>query len=331
MGIRYPIVHWLGASFIFATLTGVAEIARLLVSYTDQSVAQGVFLSGLVLTILAVLLSHHLAIRCHEVFSSKVTRPWRVVQISDVHIGSRKRGFMQRIIRQINRLKPNYVVITGDLIDSSVVDIDALQSIDQLTAPVLYTIGNHERYADLEKILDIASRLGMKTLRQESVTDAEISFIGIDDSDHYNQVQKHLPTILRDNKKFNILLYHRPNGWESAIRHDIDLMLCGHTHNGQVFPFNLIVKQQFEYISGMYCDRQYHLYVSPGTGTWGPSMRLGSFNEISVFDIKPDGNKIGSTHSNRGRAENLTVERQLEVNERLTLLTDNELSDRYLR
>ena len=95
-----------------------------------------------------------------------------------------------------------------------------------------------------------------------------------------------------------MLLYHRPLGWEAAVEHGVDLMLSGHTHNGQIFPFNLLVKRQFRRISGLYSSKDSgkdgaagrpnaHLYVSPGTGTWGPLMRLGSLNEITCIDVKP--------------------------------------------
>jgi hypothetical protein len=240
-----------------------------------------------VLIIVAVLFSHHLTVKRHDVFSHKVTRHWRVAQISDVHIGSRQGGYMRRVVNRINQLSPDYVVITGDLVDSSTVGIEELESIAEIQAPTYFIIGNHERYADVDKIIGIAGQLGVTTLRQESDVAGELNFIGIDDADRPDQVDLHLPDIARHSDKFNVLLYHRPVGWECAIKHDIDLMLSGHTHNGQIFPFNLVVKQQFNRISGMYRDRHHHLYVSSGTGTWGPLMRLGSLNEISVLDIRP--------------------------------------------
>ena len=162
-----------------------------------------------------------------------------------------------------------------------------LQSLGDLKARTLFCIGNHERYADLDKITDIVQRLGIVTLRQDYHTEDELHFIGIDDADDPDQVARHLPEIYRDQSRFNVLLYHRPQGWEAAISHGIDLKLSGHTHNGQIFPFNWIVKQQFPRIRGLYREGGSHLYVSSGTGTWGPLMRLGSMNEISLFSIVP--------------------------------------------
>ena len=287
MKIRYLAVHWMGISFVFAVLTLFAEGLRLALPIQDVLIVQGVLVAGVLGVLFSILLSHHLSVKRLEIFSRKISRSYRIAQISDVHIGSRQAGFMRRIVGRLNALDADYVVVTGDLIDSSTVDYQALESIKQVNAPIFFVIGNHERYADLPKIIDLAGRLGMKTLRQESVVSEQLVFSGIDDADHKDQVAKHLPSINKDPDKFNILLYHRPVGWESAIEHGIDLMLSGHTHNGQIFPFNFIVKQQYNRISGMYRQGNSHLYVSSGTGTWGPCMRLGSLNEITVFEIKP--------------------------------------------
>lgn len=289
MTIRYLAVHWMGISFVFAVLTLFAEGLRLILPIQDVMIVQGVLVVGVLGILFSILLSHHLSIKRQEIFSHKVSRGYRIVQISDVHIGSRQGGFMRRIVNRLNTLDADYVVVTGDLIDSSTVDYQALESIKQINAPVFFVIGNHERYADLPKIIDLADRLGMKTLRQESAVREQLVFSGIDDADdHKNQVARHLPSLNAPSDKFNILLYHRPVGWEAAIEHGIDLMLSGHTHNGQIFPFNFIVKQQYNRIAGMYRQGNSRLYVSSGTGTWGPYMRLGSLNEITVFDIKPE-------------------------------------------
>ena len=153
----------------------------------------------------------------------------------------------------------------------------------------LFSIGNHERYADLDKVLTLLDGFGVESLRQRGVLAGELQILGIDDADHRTQVAEKLPTITRRRDHYTVLLYHRPQGWEAAVENGVDLMLSGHTHNGQIFPFNLLVKRQFQRINGLYsttCAKA-HLYVSPGTGTWGPLMRLGSFNEITCIDLQP--------------------------------------------
>jgi len=288
MLIRYVMAHWLGVGFVLFSLTVVYELARHLAPVNDAAAAVWILIIAAVLTVAAVIASHFIKIKRLNFASNKLTQPHRIVQISDVHIGSRRGGYLRRIVDRINRLQPDTVVITGDLIDSSSVGYDALKPLRNLTARKLFTIGNHERYADLDHALDLLAQLGVEALRQRRVMlGDEIQVIGIDDADAPTQVADQLPRIDRHRDRYTVLLYHRPQGWEAAIEHGVDLMLCGHTHNGQIFPFNWIVKHQFPRISGLYREGGARLYVSPGTGTWGPLMRLGSLNEITCIDLRP--------------------------------------------
>ena len=289
MLIRYVMVHWMGVSFVLFTLTVVYEAVRLVAPVRDSVAVPWILGVAALLVALSVVASHFLIVKHLAFDSDKITRPHRIVQISDVHIGSRRGGYLERIVGRINRLQPDTVVITGDLIDSSSVGHDDLKHLRELRARTLFTIGNHERYADLDKALDMLDRLGVEALRQRRVMvgAGEIQVIGIDDTDAHHQVADHLPGIDRYQGRYTVLLYHRPQGWETALEHGVDLMLCGHTHNGQIFPFNWVVKHQFRRIRGLYSEGDSHLYVSPGTGTWGPLMRLGSLNEITCIDLRP--------------------------------------------
>jgi hypothetical protein len=82
-------------------------------------------------------------------------------------------------------------------------------------------------------------------------------------------------------------MYHRPQGFEAASKSGIDLMLSGHTHSGQIFPFNYFVRLKNPYIKGLYRNGVCSLFVSSGTGTWGPGMRLGSYNQIVLLRLSP--------------------------------------------
>ncbi len=101
------------------------------------------------------------------------------------------------------------------------------------------------------------------------------------------QVKRQLDLLDINQQAFVLLLYHRPKGLEAAAAAGVDLMLSGHTHNGQIVPFNLIVKRVFDRIKGMYHLNQTRLYVSQGTGTWGPVMRVGTRSEITLFELSP--------------------------------------------
>ena len=287
MLVRYIMVHWLGIGFILLSLTLFYEVARLVVPLDDRVAAMWILGGSVGLVLVAVVASHFVGVKHLQFHSGKISKPHRIVQISDVHIGSRQGGYLERIVHRINRLAPDVVVITGDLVDSAAVGRDALQCLRQLRARTLFSIGNHERYADLDKVLSMLADFGVETLRQRQVVAGELQIIGIDDADERAQVADKLPSIPRQNGRYTVLLYHRPLGWEAAIEHGVDLMLCGHTHNGQIFPFNLLVKRHFNRIRGLYRKGDCRLYVSPGTGTWGPLMRLGSLNEITCIDLKP--------------------------------------------
>ena len=225
----------------------------------------------------------------------------RLVQISDVHVGSRTPAFLARVVRRVNRLEADAVLITGDLIDFAGISETALASLGKLRAPAFFAIGNHERYVDLEAICARLTRVGVRVLRNEAVLTGRLQLIGIDDAEPKTQVGRVLPFIEPAADRYRILLYHRPDGATDAAVWGVHLMLCGHTHNGQIVPFNLLVKRVFPHICGLYhvdsqrivraqIDRgnavpETLLHVSPGTGTWGPILRLGSRAEITHITL----------------------------------------------
>ena len=209
----------------------------------------------------------------------------RLVQISDVHVGSRSGRFLSRVVRRVNEQNPDYVLITGDLIDFSDIQIDEIQALGSLDAPAIFIIGNHERYVDTEEICERLEALGIRVLRNESIIIGGLQIIGIDDAEPKTQVRSEIRRLRPEPDKFRILLYHRPDGAGDAQAWGAHLMLCGHTHNGQILPFNLLVRRIFPKICGRYQIGNMQLYVSPGTGTWGPILRLGSRCEISIIEL----------------------------------------------
>ena len=202
--------------------------------------------------------------------SARIKRPRRFAQISDVHIGSRTSRFLRHIIRRINAERPEFLCITGDFIDQPGVSAEKLRALQDFDGPIYYCIGNHERYEDLEQILERLQSLGVEVLRNRALEADGIQFIGIDDHGDPEQVARVLPFIDVSSELYSILLYHRPHGLEAAHRHGVDLKLSGHTHAGQIVPFHLAVNKVFEYNRGLYQHGDSFLYVNEGTGTWGP-------------------------------------------------------------
>ena len=218
--------------------------------------------------------------------SPQLQAPVRFIQITDVHLGSRSVSFLEKLMNKIKSLEPDFLCITGDFVDASQIPESDMQSLASLDCPIYFSIGNHEQYEDLDDIITRLRNLGVKVLRTQAVDQrGDISVIGIDDRDDALQVRRELAKLAVRDHAFNILLYHRPRGFEAAAEAGVDLMLSGHTHNGQIFPFNLVVERFFDRIVGMHQLDASRLYVSQGTGTWGPVMRLGTRSEITLFEL----------------------------------------------
>ena len=280
---------WMGLGFVLLCVVLPIDLLRLL-GLSERTAAVLLAAAFVPLAAWSIVSAHLLVVRRVTLASPKLDRAVRIVQVSDIHVGSRTAGFLRRIVRRVNALEPDLVFVSGDLIDLMNLPGNALDSIGELDAPVFFAIGNHERYIGSDTVCARLEDLGATVLRDESTRWEPIDIVGIDDAEARDQVARVLArTGAGDGSRFTILMYHRPDGVRDAARTGVDLMLCGHTHNGQIVPFNWLVRRIFPYISGRYDVGGTVLYVSPGTGTWGPTMRLGSFNEITVFEIAPTG------------------------------------------
>ncbi len=280
--------YWLGLSPILLMTLLVFEVAVLLDLMTAPKAASLTIMITAILGAFGVVMATSPFVKTVRLSSPKLSKPLRFVQITDVHIGSRSQRFLEDVLFRVSELEPDFVCITGDFIDQAGVPESTLISLRALTCPVYYSTGNHERYEDFEDILMRLRNLGVHVLRGERTAfSAAVDVIGIDDKDDENQVRHGLAGINIDPAKYTVLLYHRPRGLAAAAEKGIDLMLSGHTHNGQIFPFNLVVNRVFELNVGLFQEGATHLYVSQGTGTWGPVLRLGTRSEITEFVIQP--------------------------------------------
>ncbi len=282
---------WLGVCFIAFTVVLCWELLRLFLPVSDLT--WGGILCGTVTAISGYAFFNAQRLVSVDVpidipgEAPECVAGLRLAQISDVHIGSRQPGFLKRVVSKVNAQLPDHVLITGDLIDFRDISEAELGSLRNLQAPATFIIGNHERYVDVEEICQRLRNLDIHVLRNDSVLVGEgLQIIGIDDADARNQVAKHIPAIAPAADRYRILLYHRPDGAEDAADWGAHLMLCGHTHNGQILPFNFLVRRVFPRILGQYRIGDMTLYVSPGTGTWGPVLRLGSRCEISMICLQ---------------------------------------------
>lgn len=229
--------------------------------------------------------------------SDKITKNVRIVQISDVHIGLIVReGRIKKIIEKIKEVNPDILVSTGDLVDAQ---IDRMNHIAELLKEIktpygkFAITGNHEFYAGLNKALFFTEKAGFKVLRNAGVTIEElnINIAGLDDTESaryglkVNQDKVSLLNYFK-NKGFTILLKHRPLIDKELIEY-FDLQLSGHTHKGQFFPFSIATKLHYNNNdSGLTkINKDVYLYISRGTGTWGPPVRIFAPPEITVIDL----------------------------------------------
>lgn len=252
----------------------------------------GIIIVGAALMISAYALFNVTRIKVEEInIPLKVDKNIRAVQISDVHLGPiRKDGFVTMMVDKILKLDPEIVFITGDIFDgSSKVGEDILTDFNRIKVPVMFVMGNHDFYQGFDDVSRYLKNAHINILYNQVFQFKGTQIVGVpfswDKTWDKNVLENTLKTIDFEKDKPNILLYHIPREFEAAIDAGIDLQLSGHTHAGQFYPFNLFVKIMFPCLRGLYEKEGSYLYVSQGTGTLGPPMRLGSRCEITLINM----------------------------------------------
>lgn len=221
----------------------------------------------------------------------------KLVQVSDIHVGPTiGRRFVEEMVRQINALEPDIIAVTGDLVDGTVEKLaHAVAPLAELRAKHgrFFVTGNHEYYSDAEAWVAKVRSLGLTVLRNERVSIGSgsdlIDVAGVDDYDsgRFSEGPQMKAALHgRDPQRALVLLAHQPRAFKEACEQGVCLTLSGHTHAGQMWPWNHAVKLQTEYIVGLYEAGASQLYVSPGTGYWGPPVRVGTQAEITLLTLK---------------------------------------------
>jgi len=217
----------------------------------------------------------------------------KIVAASDIHLGiSIDKKRLKSYVKLINDQHPDIVLLPGDMSDRSIFPL-IKQNMDEelrsIHAPLgVYAInGNHEHYAETPTATEeYLKKAGIIFLR-DSVSLVNNSFYVVGRDDRTNHNRKPLSEIVKglDDNKLRILMDHQPFNLEEAGKNGIDLQLSGHTHNGQMFPGNLIVKKMYELGHGYMKKGKTHYYVSSGLGLWGPQYRIGTQSEIVVINL----------------------------------------------
>jgi len=221
-----------------------------------------------------------------------------IVQLTDLHVGATiQRGFIERVVRETNALEPDVIAITGDLVDGSVDQLrEHVAPLAGLRAKhgVFFVTGNHEYYSGAEAWCAELARLGIRVLRNERISIGEgaasFDLAGVDDYSAHRFGRGHGADLARalegrDDSRELVLLAHQPRQVFEAAKRGVGLQLSGHTHGGQIFPWNFFVRLQQPVVSGLERFGRALVYVSNGTGYWGPPMRLGAPAEITELKL----------------------------------------------
>jgi predicted MPP superfamily phosphohydrolase len=224
-------------------------------------------------------------------------RSLKVVQLSDIHLnGIKPLWRTKRLVKQVNQLNPDVIVITGDLIDTKKQYIQAhIDALKELKAAYKFAVsGNHDFYATYSEYEETLCDMGFVNLDHnfleinEDYLKEPVVFIGLPDEMHPQNSLEFLNKILSQNQREKpvVVLRHQPEEFEESTYLGVNLQLSGHTHNGQLPPFNLLVKLRYKYVYGLHRYKNSYIYTSKGTSTWGPPMRLFSPSELIYFELE---------------------------------------------
>lgn len=303
---------WMGMLFMAASLFFFADITRYLLRLWHYLRHRKLPVRGVAWRPLVIgVLSLSLIASCYGYFAAREIRldtvrivsdklpadveRYRMVQLSDIHLGvMTDEAWLGRIVEEVNRLHPDLIVTTGDIIDSRIASalpykatLARLQARDGKYA----VAGNHEFFAGIENSVGYMQEAGFVMLRGErAAVQPWLTLLGVDDRegrlmDGSGVDHEALLMAGVDAARFNILLKHQPVMREESIGH-FDLQLAGHLHQGQIFPFRLLTWLVYPVAMGMTeLGQGSRLYVSRGTGTWGPPMRVLAPPEVTLFEF----------------------------------------------
>ena len=302
-GLYYIFSISIGVTFVLLLYTIIHEILHAFhknITTIDSSKRRFIKQSGD--GALMALSTAYIAIGTYEGSKEPVVKvvkaklfDFSIVQISDFHIGGLiDRAFVKHSVSKINSLKPDIVVITGDLIDTDIDYItDAVLELNGIVSKygVYMILGNHEYFHNPMKIIEFLRReTHIEILLNDSVTieELKVNIVGVTDIFGYRTnilPPDALKAFADINREYpTILLAHQPKYIEYLGSFHPELILSGHTHGGQIWPFNHLVRLQQPFLKGLHTlPYGGKIYINSGIGFWGPPMRLGSEAEISYI------------------------------------------------
>jgi hypothetical protein len=296
---------WLGfLNYFFwaACLSWLAWYAWLLLGQSANPAAARPWIAGC-LWVVALLAGVYGLINARQIRVRRigVTLPglppsWRgrkAVLMSDLHLGNINGArFGRRLVALAAGLEPDIVFVPGDMFDGTMADLDKLAAPFKELTPrfgVYFSTGNHEEFAGKEHYLEAAARAGMRVLNNERVTVDGLHIAGVPNGEAHNPIRLRatLERLRLNPDEASILLNHMPSRLPIVEGAGISLQLSGHTHVGQLFPFNWLTRRVFgKFTYGLQRFGALQVYTSSGAGTWGPPMRVGTYPEIVLLEFE---------------------------------------------
>lgn len=294
-----------GGILIFLLLAvAVSDLFYLIFKASPQT--RGILSIGLTLMLLVYGLWNSYTIQVKEVVipMQELTKEVRALHLTDVHLGNfRGEKQVERIVEKIKELNPDVVFNTGDMFDSKAHfsnGKDVLAAFRTLDIPHYFVYGNHDEYVGLKAVIEQMKDVNVIVLSNEITHFGELQIVGLNNmipdlntfDPHTSSDAGTIEQILNDlnikDSQPTIVLHHRPDGVEYMQRKGANLLLAGHTHAGQIFPFTFVAKLMFGYNTGLYKYEDMDIYVSEGIGTIFSPIRLGTSSEITIVRLVPN-------------------------------------------
>ncbi|MFI3296249.1 MAG: metallophosphoesterase [bacterium] len=292
----------LGVAMFLICILFVVDLVHLFAKF--QPLTFGLITVGLtlVITLFSLWNAQYTRVVKQEITLNNLQENLRIAQLTDIHLGHYwDKNKVKKLVDIIKTQDVDLVVITGDMFDGRIrLNSDVVAPFKELDMPIYFIEGNHDGYSGSRDIKNLLIKNDIVVLSNELVEYKGLQIVGLDyllpDIESVDQfhappsnltIKEVLPSLGIDKNRASIMLHHNPVGANYASKNGINLYLAGHTHAGQLFPATLVASMMFKYNKGLYkYDDTLQIYVSQGTGTFGPPMRLGTKSELTIIDLK---------------------------------------------